>query len=107
MRMLAIALAALGVAACASYPPEVPMTNPPKVVMTGIKKAVYEADLTDCDRLASEEIHKVDLFARHWRRTLALYQGPEGDPDNPESPAGRRRFAAACLVQLGYRLDRS
>jgi hypothetical protein len=83
------------------------MTNPPKVEMTGVKKAVYEADLTDCDRLASDEVYKVGLFARQWRRTLALYQGAEGDPDNPESLAGRRRFAAACLVSRGYRVERS
>jgi hypothetical protein len=83
------------------------MTDPPKVVMRGINQTVYDADLTECDRLASEEVYEVGLFARHWRRTMALYRGPKGDPDNPESLAGRRWFAAACLVAKGYRLERS
>jgi len=107
MRWLVIALSAVGLAACASYPPEVPLLDPPKVEMTGIKKALYEADLADCDRLASDEVYKAGLFARQWRRTLALYQGPEGDPKNPESTASRRGFAAECLVKKGYRLARS
>ena len=107
MRWVVIMLSAVGLAACASYPPEVPLPDPPKVEMTGVKKALYGADLADCDRLASDEVYKVGLLARHWRRTLALYQGPEGDPNNPESTAGRRDFATECLVKKGYRLARS
>jgi hypothetical protein len=107
MRWVGFVLLAAVLAACTGYGPEVPLPNPPKVEMAGVKKSLYEADLTECDHLASEEVYKVGLFARHLRRTLALYQGQEGASDNPESTAGRRNFTADCLVKKGYRLSRS
>jgi hypothetical protein len=107
MRWVVIMMTAASLAACTSYPPEVPLPNPPKVEMAGIKRALLEADLAECDRLASDEVYKVGLLVRQWRRTLALYLGPEGASSNPESLAGRRGFAAECLAKKGYRQARS
>jgi hypothetical protein len=103
MRKAAFALVGIVLAGCTNYPPTYEMIDPPRVDMTNVNRAFYTADLGDCDKEANDQVYAADWSKRFTRRSAYLFESRLGDPDNPESQAGRRRYAEGCLAKKGYR----